>query len=273
MIASPFCRPKLRFLCSRSGGLRFAAPWLVVLPTAACSLMVSDELSDKASAEQSESLPDGAAGDTMGAGGAAGSLDSGVEAGFGDSGGGNAAGGSEDASASGGSGAAVGEAGIDGGITDAVVDASDQDALVCGTAPEPPGSSSCPVPCDDCDLVAGVCVIDCAGHQTCQQRDIDCPSDWRCTVSCPDTQSCEGAHLTCPEDFACSVACTGDQSCKNMTIESLSGPLTLGCQDNLQACEDTNVLCGTNLCHVAPCPTDKLPTVHCNDSCDCVSCS
>jgi hypothetical protein len=57
-----------------------------------------------------------------------------------------------------------------------------------------------------------------------------------------------------------------------MTMNCGSGPCTLACTGSNQTCDGTNLNCGTNACHVDPCPSQSLPKVDCKASCDCVDC-
>jgi hypothetical protein len=51
-----------------------------------------------------------------------------------------------------------------------------------------------------------------------------------------------------------------------------SGVCTLACSGSNQPCDGTLLSCGANTCHVDPCPSQSLPQVDCNASCDCVDC-
>ena len=100
-----------------------------------------------------------------------------------------------------------------------------------------------------CDA-AGVCVIDCSGHEKCTNTDVQCPANLPCRVLC-GAGSCTH-KVICTMSSSCDVQCTGDMSCQD----------EIQCPKNAEC----DVMCsGTSSC--------KRRT-KCADSCACdVSCT
>ena len=124
----------------------------------------------------------------------------------------------------------------DGGTT---TDTSTTDGA-CLLDVDPPGGA-CPAACTECDDVAGICNIDCAG---CEGQTVDCPPGWACNVACVGVTACLGAIINCPEDHPCRVTCTGLSACADATVACCTGTCRVDCVSSNQSCRSTQLQCG-----------------------------
>lgn len=106
-------------------------------------------------------------------------------------------------------------------------------------------TTSCPAPCDACDLGARTCQIVCDSANAC--GNVVCPAGFTCEIDCLSNSACD--VVTCDRAAGCTITCSGNRAC---------GPIA----------------CGTGPCEIACTTTNSCDVIQCNDACRCdVACS
>jgi len=122
--------------------------------------------------------------------------------------------------------------------------------------------AECPAVCDECDVAASTCAIDCNTPGACGS--IDCPAGWACTISCTANNACDS--IRCAGARSCEITCATGNACDHIDCGFADTACSVTCSGT-RSCDD--VSCAGGPCDVTCSGIDACETVDCRDSCAC----
>jgi hypothetical protein len=142
------------------------------------------------------------------------------------------------------------------------------DSGACVADQTPPGGA-CPAVCTSCD--GGICKIDC-GSAGCNDRTLNCPSEFACEITCNGLDACDTTVVECPELYACSMTCTAYDACGDVTLHCGLGTCSMTCNGPTESCGGSTIDCAPGTPCSAVCNGSQGPSLDCRGACSCTPC-